>query len=133
MVGGDLIEIAFNHPTLGQGFIFAKAGESFKLVTGGYMSNDDDQGLATNGEVIDQMTLQRWSVEGVVGNDMNDRQELEKCVAMAGDTKAADWTISHINGSVYKGKGKPVGKLELDTQATTFTLKISGGGVLKQI
>ena len=46
---------------------------------------------------------------------------------MAGDPQEADWTITHYNGTVWGGKGAPVGDVQGATNAATFTLKISGG------
>jgi hypothetical protein len=38
-----------------------------------------------------------------------------------------------INGAVYKGKGRPVGDIQTDSNAGTMTLKIAGGGTLEKI
>jgi hypothetical protein len=132
-VGGDIIEITFNHPTLGNGTIFPKSNEDGTFDLGGFRSNDDDNMIDGGGNMIDQINRSRWSLETVVSWDMNLRTDLEKVVAIAGSPVQADWTFSHINGTVYGGKGKPVGDLKGNSNSATFSLKIAGGGILKKI
>lgn len=132
-VGGDILEITYNHPTLGSGVIFPKASEDSTFDLGGFRSNDDANMVAGNGEMIDQINLARWSFEVAVAWDMNTREDLEKLNDLAADPVLADWTFSHINGTVYGGTGKPVGDLSGNGNAATFTLKVSGGGKLKKI
>jgi hypothetical protein len=132
-VGGDLSEITFNHPTLGSGTIFVKIDEDSTFDLGGLRSSDDDKGLDSGGNMIDVMSQSRWSVDSVAAWDMNIREDLEKVTEMAGSPELAGWTISHINGAVYSGTGKPVGDLKGAGKAATFPLKISGGGKLKKI
>jgi hypothetical protein len=132
-VGGDILEVTYNHPTIGNGSLYPKAGEDSTYDLGGFRSADEDQGVDGGGNMIDTLTRRRWSFEVTVSNDMNDRKELEKIAAMAASPVAADWTFSHINGTVYGGKGKPVGDMQLAGQGSTFTLKVAGGGQLKAI
>lgn len=131
--GGDIIEITYNHPTIGSGTIFAKSNEDSTFNLGGFRSNDDNNMIDGAGNMIDQINRTRWSLETTVSWDMNEREELQKVNDMAGSPEQADWTFSHVNGTVHSGKGKPVGDLEGNGNAATFTLKISGGGVLRKI
>lgn len=133
MTGGDILEITFNHPTLGSGVIYPKSGEDSTFDLGGFRSDDDAQAVAGNGQMIDKMNRKRWSVDTVIAWDMNTDITLEKIVALAGSPVMADYTITHINGTVYGGKGKPVGDLQGNGNAATFPLKISGGDKLKKI
>lgn len=132
-VGGDIIEITYNHPTLGSGTLFPKAAEDSTFDLGGFRSNDDANMVDGAGNAIDQMNRVRWSVESTIAWDMNTALTLEKLVALSSSPVPASWTFSHVNGSVYGGKGKPVGDLQGNGNAATFTLKLSGGGVLKKI
>lgn len=132
-VGGDITEITYNHPTLGSGVIFPKAAEDNTIDEGGLRSSDDANMVAGNGEMIDQMNRVRWSVESTVAWDMNSREDLDKLVQLASSPVEAEWTFSFINGTVYGGTGKPVGDLQGNSNAVTFTLKVSGGGKLKKI
>lgn len=132
-VGGDLIEGTFNHPVVGTGSFFYKSAEDTTFDTGGFRSNDDVNMITGNGEPIDQMNRSRWFTEGTVAWDMNVRGDLEKMAEIAKQPIPADWTFTHINGTVYGAVGKPVGDLQGNTNQATFTLKVSGGGELKKI
>lgn len=133
MTGGDIIEVRYKHPTLGDGVFYPKSGEAGAFDPGGYMSADDDAGIAGNGEMIDVMTQKRWSLEIVCGWDMNDKNEVERLRALESNPITADWTWSSINGTVWGGKGKPVGGNGGDKGAATFTLKLQGGGRASKI
>jgi hypothetical protein len=132
-IGGDIKEISFSHPTIGSGTLFPKAAEDSTIDLGGYRSADEAQMVDGGGNMIDQITRSRWSVETTISNDTLVKQELEKLVRLAADPVQADWTISHISGAVYGGKGKPVGDLQANFNQATIALKLSGGGSLKKI
>lgn len=132
-VGGDIIEAAFNHPTIGSGVIFPKAGEDSTFDLGGFRSDDSDDMIDGSGQMIDKINRKRWSAEMTVAWDNNDRQELEKVTLLAASPVPATWTISHISGAVYKGTGKPVGDLKGNGNNATFPLKLAGGFNLKKI
>jgi hypothetical protein len=131
--GGDIREIRFSHPTIGQGVIFAKAAEDSTYNLGGPRSADDDNGVNGAGRMIDVINNTRWSFEQTCEWDMNEADEVSKVSQMAESPVQADWTISHLNGSVYGGKGKPVGSISGNGNAATFDLKIAGGGKLSKI
>lgn len=132
-VGGDILNATFNHPTLGSGTVFPKAGEDSTLDLGGFRSNDDDAAVDGSGEMIDQINRKRPSAELTVAWDDNVRDDLLKVVKMAGSPIKAVWTITRVNGSVYKITGKPVGDLKGAMNTATFPLKIAGSGQAEQI
>jgi len=133
-VGGDIIEITYNHAGLGKsGTIFPKANEDSTFDLGGFRGDDDANMVDGGGANIKKLNRNRWSFEVVVAWDMNIAKELEVIVEMAGDTQDATWTFTHINGSVYQGLGSPVGDQQGNGNAATFPLKVSGGGSLKKI
>lgn len=132
-VGGDIVEITFNHPTLGSGTIFPKSAEDSTFDLGGFRSNDDGNMIDGGGNMIDQMNRVRWSFETTVAWDANVDETLEKLVGLASSPDQADWTFTSINGTIYGGKGKPVGDLQGNGNSATFALKLSGGGTLKKI
>jgi hypothetical protein len=132
-IGGDILEVAYNHPTLGSGILFPKAGEDSTFDNGGFRNSDDANMIDGGGAAIYQMNRVRWSFECTVANDNNTREDLEKVVALAESTEETTWTVSHISGAVYKGKGKPVGDLQGNGNAATFTLKVSGSGKMAKI
>jgi hypothetical protein len=132
-IGGDIIEITYNHPTLGSGVIYPKAAEDSTFDIGGFRSSDDANMIDGAGQMIDQMNRTRWSVETTVAWDMNTGLTLERLTQLTQSPLFADWTVTHINGTIYGGKGKPVGDLQGNGNAATFTFKLAGGGVLKKI
>jgi hypothetical protein len=132
-IGGDIQEITFNHPTIGSGIIYAKANEDGTFDLGGLRSNDDQDMIDGSGQMIDQINQKRWKVETTIAWDMQSDLTLEKLEQLAGSPVQADWTVQHINGSVYGGKGKPVGDLKGATNQATIPLVLSGGGRLKKI
>lgn len=133
-IGGDILEITYNHPTLGSGTIFVKSNEDSTLNSGGYRSNDDNNMITGDGQMIDHINRVRWSYESApVAWDMTDKNEVEKLAAMAASPVLADWTITHISGAIWGGKGKPVGDVNGATNTAQVTLKLAGSGVLKRI
>lgn len=128
--GGDIVEITFNHATLGSGTIFPKAGEDSTYDLGGIRAADDAQMIDGGGNMMDQLTRARWSFEVALSWDM-DATTLEKLSELAGSPQTADWTFTNINGKVYAGNGKPVGDLQGNGNTSQITLKVSGGGRLR--
>lgn len=131
-IGGDITEITYNHPTIGSGVIFIKAAEDSTFDLGGVKSNDDANGIDGGGRMITQLNRVRWSVSVTVAWDMQLNLDLEKLTELAGSPLDATYTISHINGSIYAGTGRPVGDVAGNGNAATFPLKLAGGGVLKK-
>jgi hypothetical protein len=131
-VGGDIKEITYNHPTLGSGSVLPKSGEDSTYDTGGYRSDDDENGIDGGGNMIDIMKQVRPYFEAVVANDMNVDGTLEKMVALAASPVPAQWTISIVNGVTYGMTGKPVGPLQGEISKATFKLKVAGGGKMKK-
>lgn len=130
-VNGDIVDITFQHPTLGAGVLQAKANEDNAIDLGGYRVADDQNAITAQGTMLEQVNRVRASIECMVANDMNSREDLKKCVDIAGSTVPADWTFTFVNGSVYRITGKPVGDLSASTNAGTFTLKVAGGEMRK--
>ena len=129
-VGGDIIELTYNHPTLGNGTVFPKANEDSTFDLGGFRSNDDASMIDGSGEMIDQINRVRWSFEVTVAWDANIRADLTKIAELAASPVPCVWTISSINGTVWQGKGKVVGDVQGNGNAATFSLKVAGGGLL---
>lgn len=134
--GGDIKEITWNHPTLGSGRFLPKSGASSTYDKGGYRSDDSDDGIDAGGNMIDTMSLKRWSfeVDNIAWDMLNaNRQELESMTDLAGDLALADWTFTNINGIVYMGNGKPTGDIKGAGKDSTMSFKVSGGGIMQII
>lgn len=132
-IGGDIVEVNWNHPTLGSGVLYAKADEDSTLDPGGFRSADDDAMIDGGGRMIDSLSRKRWSAEFTVAFDDVTSKEVDKLVALASSTAQATFTISHVSGTVYTGKGKPVGDLKKGMKNATIPVKLAGGGALSQI
>lgn len=132
-VGGDIIEITSNHPTLGATTYFPKSSEDSTYNTGGFRSEDDMTKIAGNGKSIRTINRNRWSFEVPASWDMNDANEMDKLTALAEDPVEADWTFTNKNGTVWGGKGSPVGELPGNGNTALITLKVSGSGKLEKI
>lgn len=130
-IGGDILEITFNHPTKGTLTVYPKAGVDSTLDPGGFRSQDSDDGIDGAGQMIDQMNRTRPSLETTLAWDSNQDLTLHSIAALAGDPVQSDITISHSNGSVYGGKGKPVGDVKGNWNNGTFALKMAGDGEWK--
>lgn len=133
VIGGDVLEAAFNHPTLGSGVLFPKSDEDCEIDLGGNRSADEEKAVDTAGNMIDTITKSRWYVSVTIAGDTQVREDLEKLTALAADPVLATWTFTHISGSIYQGLGKPVGDVRQAMKAATIALKLAGGGVLKKI
>lgn len=132
-LGGDLTEIFVSHPEFGEHRFAPKANESFTIIRGGIVSNDDESGITGNGQMIDQMNMTRWSVEGSIAVNVIDDKDTDIITKLSGSPTLGTWTFTHISGTVYQGKGKPVGAHEVDTNTALCTLKVSGAGKLGKI
>lgn len=131
--GGDIEEIVCKHAVLGDFRFQAKSNESFTIDPGGLRSNDDSGMITGGGTFIDQINRVRWSVEGPIAVDDQSENEFKGLRDLAQSEELGTWTVSHINGTVWRGQGKPVGDLQSDTNTAQMTLKISGSGVLETI
>ncbi len=132
--GGDFTEATYNHEDLGSGTIFFKANEDGTVDLGGYRSNDDQNAITGDGQIIDQMNRVRASIETPpVAWDMLERDELNALTLMAESPKKADWTLTHISGAIFAGKGKPVGDVQGSTNAANVGLTLHFDKKLKRI
>jgi hypothetical protein len=130
-VGGDIVEIKYSHPTLGDWTFFPKAGEDNSYFPGGVVTQSDANMIDGGGNPIYQKNRQRGYFNVVVANDQNNGQDLEKALAVSGSVLPADWTFSLINGTVYSGSGTAVDPLEGNVNQATFTLRVEGGAFKK--
>ena len=132
-IGGDLLEITVNHPTLGNFTFATKSNESYTMDPGGKRSNDDAGMVTGNGSFIDQVNQVRWSFEGPLMADFDSGNEIDNLPALAESSELGTWTFSHISGAVWRGRGKCVGDIQIDTNTAQLTAKISGGGKLEKL
>jgi len=132
-VGGDVLEIACTHPSVGTIRFDVKANESNTGDKGGIRTNDDANSVTGSGKNMRQLNRVRWSWEGPVALDFLSNVELDAINKMAASPEEGVWTFSLIAGVIYKGKGSPVGEHNFDTNNAQSTLKLAGGGELVPI
>ena len=112
---------------------FQKANEDSTFDPGGFRNDDDADSISGSGQAIYKKNRKRWSFEVVCAMDMNEAEEVDVLKNIAKENEEADWTITHINGTVYGGKGLPVGDLQWNGNASTFTFKVGGSNILSKI
>jgi hypothetical protein len=127
---GDLIEARVEHPTLGNHTFYPKSNESVTKDGGGYRANDDANAVTAVG-MITQINLVRASLEMVVANDENVREDADFAIALSGAAVDGEWTFTHKNGVTLGMTGRPVGDIQPDLNVGTFTLKIAGTNMRK--
>lgn len=125
MTHGDITEITYNHPEIGQGTFSPKANEGNTLDTGGIRTADDAAMIAGNGSLIAQKNRVRGFFECLCENDQNIANTTDIVKRLAADPVPAEYTVSIINGTVWAGSGFPVGDIQTDVNAGTFTLKVA--------
>ena len=132
-VGGDILEVTFNHEVEGSGTFFCKSGEDGTLDPGGLRANDDAASVASNGKMINLINRVLASFETTIAWDMVDQDELDKLRRMSASPILGDWTISSVSGAIWGGKGKPVGDLKGNTNTGLIPLKLAFEGEVKRI
>src|SRR5688572_23168125 len=132
-LGGDTLEVTVSHPTLGTIVFQAKAAEDNTFDHGGLRVADEDNGVTGSGTMIASMSRQRWKVPVLIAADMNVDLDVEAANQIAASTSESTISISNANGSVYKGKGRIVGAIVLNTLKSTCPLTFAGGGLLEKI
>jgi hypothetical protein len=132
--GGDILKIEYSHETIGSGSFQCKAGEDGTLDLGGFRDADDANMVTGGGFFISQMNRVRGSFESPpIAWDMVGQDEIDKLVQMAESPVLADWTISHISGVAYVGRGKPVGDIQGNTNTAQIGLKLAFEAKLEKI
>ena len=131
---GDIIEVTYNHPSLGSGTFFCKANEDGTLEPGGFRNNDDDNSVTGNGQIIIQKNYRLATMEfPPIAWDMTDKDDQKKLSDLAESSDLADYTIAHVSGAIWAGSGIPVGDIPGVTNTAQVTLKLAFNGKLKQI
>jgi hypothetical protein len=132
-VHGDLLEVTYNHPTIGSGVFYPKANTDSTYNTGGFINGDSEDGITSNGQLIQEKTRIRAFFQMSIENDMNTRKDLETLKKLAADPAPANYTFSVVNGSVYSGAGIPVGNLDANVKTGLIDLKVVFGSLKKII
>ena len=121
---GDILEVRYQHPTIGTNIFHAVSSQSNELDLGGRRSEDDENKVTTTGIMIDSMSFKRGSLSVLVESDNNVREDQRVLGELAADSVDATWTVTLMSGAVYVGVGKPVGEIKGDVYAGTVQMKI---------
>jgi hypothetical protein len=132
-IGGDTLEVNITHPVEGLVTFQAKAAEDTTYDLGGVRVADEDNGVTGSGTMISSLNRKRWKVPVLIAADMNTDLDVEKVNRIAASTLESTMTISNLNGSIYKGTGRVVGEIVLNTNKSTCPITLSGGGKLTKI
>jgi hypothetical protein len=132
-LGGDIIEVVADHPTLGTFRFSPKANEAFTYDPGGLRNNDDANGVTGNGQMITQKNRVRCFVEGPIAVDFISDNELSALPALAASPEPCVVTTTHISGDIRRGLMEYVGDIAADTNTAQLKIKFSGGGTLEKI
>lgn len=132
VVGGDITEVSFNNPLQGAGFLYPVAGKDSKYDLGGFRGSDQPD-VDGAGRLINKQNRTPWFFEVPISADMKNTREFDTICGLAESQEESTWTFTHVNGTIYRGKGVVVGKPELNGNDSTFTLKVAGGATLQQI
>lgn len=130
-VHGDIKEIGYTHPTLGQGVFVPKSNESNNFDQGGMRNSDDQNGIATDGGLIIQKNRVRGMAEIVVEDDRIIRKDAATAGKLAASPVLADYIITLQDGSVWGGAGTIMGDIQVDLNTGLFTLKIGASEFLE--
>lgn len=131
-VFGDVQEITCKHDGNTYRF-YPKANESFTIDKGGIRTNDDANQTTSDGQMLRQLNRVRWMVEGPIAVDTISDNEMKALNAMSSSPISGIWSFALISGAVFSGTGSPVGDHQLDSNAGTLTLKVSGNRELQKV
>ena len=132
-VGGDILEITYNHPTLGSGTFFVKSGEDSTFDPGGMRVADDKNNVTGNGKRIKILNNSLWQVTCTLVWDANLNNEVAQLKALQAAISESTWTFTLANGTVWGGEGGPVGDIEGNGNEATVEATFQGGGELTKI
>lgn len=132
-VHGDIIEITYNNPDIGSGTLQPKANEGNTFDIGGFRNNDDANMVTGSGSLMIQKNRVVGFIEAVIEDDGETREDMLAMTDVSASNQLTDWTFTTVSGETYGAKGVPVGDLQKDVNAGTFTLKVVSQGKWKKI
>lgn len=134
VVSGDVVEITINHPAIGGTKVwFPKANTDSTFDPGGIRTEDDQSSIDGGGRKIHKKNRVGWEFDGTISWDINTSNEVDVAEKLAASSVDADFTITHINGTVWAGKGTVLGDIKGNGNTGELPIKIGGGGKLTKI
>lgn len=123
---GDVTEIQASSADLGTITFKPKAGEGNTFSPGGVINMDDENSITTDGQLIVTKNRVAGGFTVTIEDDQNVREDVKSLFSLAGNSSPIVWTLSLINGAIYRGVGIPVGKFETNLNDGTMPLKVNG-------
>lgn len=126
-IGGDIVEIGFSNDDAGSGTLYLKSDETSTFDTGGHTNEVTVDGA---GNTVIKKVRKPWMFEGTVSWDMNTREDMEAVQKLADSLTETTFDITHINGTVWGGKGTVDGDIQGDGNEGSIPITLKGGGKL---
>ena len=127
-LGGDMKIITAANEKLGRTYTFyPMAAQDNTLVLGGAVVDDNEDGVAGGGnEMVYTVTNKIGSLTVLCANDMAGRKDADNVKELAESGSETVFSCEFADGTIYKIVGMPVGMAEINTNASTFELKVNG-------
>lgn len=130
-IAGEVTQITFGNDSLGSGGFDAISGEDFTFDIGGKRTQEVK--MTPSGEAVYSVQTMPWKAEGTLRWSALTGQDIEKLTALSGSATETEFTFTLTDGTIYGGKGKPVGDLSGTAKDGTVPFAVQGGGILRQI
>lgn len=126
--GSGVLEVTYNNPQVGQGTLYPKDGEDYKIDLGGKRSDDDTGNATTSGKRINKISVVCSKFElPPIAWDKTSKNELGIVQKLAGATVGTTFTVTCLDGNVFQMQnGYPVGDLEGEGMAATIAVTLQG-------
>jgi len=127
---GDITEVKIIHEVVGSRIFQVKGGEDVTFDLGGYTGERMVTGIGGGHK---SLVAKAWMVENAVLETVPGDGGVEFLQDISNSTLDATIEISHINGTVYKGKGSIEGDIKQGNKEGFTTVTFSGNQKLEKI
>jgi len=122
-IAGIFTGIKVQHSVVGNQNFDMKSGEDTELDRGGLRIVDDENNRTASGKLILQYENKQPYIQPTVVVDADIEQYIQDLIANSFD-ELGTWTLTHISGDVYSGRGTIVGDVRPNRNAGTVQFKI---------
>lgn len=132
IIAGQFTEVMCQHPTAGDFKFDIKSGEDSEMDLGGDRIVDEANNKVSSGKMIVQFENATGYVQFTCGYTNECGVYIQALISASGD-ELGTFTITHIDGSSYIGKGTIVGDVKPNRNAGTIQLKAAFEGEVQVI
>lgn len=129
IIAGYFTGVKCQHGTVGNLNFDLKSGEDSELDRGGDRIVDDENNRTSSGQLILQYESKQPYIQFTSVTDAETEDYIQDLIPASADELPV-WTLTHISGRVYSGKGVIVGDVKPNNNAGTVQLKIAFEGEL---